>query len=207
VHPVTPPHLVASPPAPGSRRADELLSAPAPFVAGMPAPTSTSSPFATAAIPATQDPTLFALAPPPPAMPGPLLAQVSEDLSVRATILSERAVLSIDTGTARELALHLRVKDGVTDVRLSGAGAETLDVRQQDLRAALASEGLTLGSFDSGQSSSSTSRHAEAEPSDRAPAPPSRPQAPTGPTTAAPATTRDSTSNAPAAKRGVHVTA
>ena len=114
---------------------------------------------------------------------------------------------SLDAGTAGELALHLRVKDGVADVRVSGAGAETLDVRAQDLRAALASEGLTLGNFDSGHSSSPSSHHADPEPSQGAAEPRPPALAATGAATAAPATTRDSSTNAPAAARGVHVTA
>jgi hypothetical protein len=116
-------------------------------------------------------------APPPfPALPSAFLAAVSEDLSLRATVMPERAVLSIDTGTGGEMALHLRIKDGVADVRLSGAGAESLDVRPQELRTALAGEGLTLGTFESGQSpsqsqSQSSPGHADVDPRDLRSAP------------------------------------
>jgi hypothetical protein len=108
-------------------------------------------------------------APPPlPAAPASLLAYAADDLSLRATVMPERAVLSVDTGAGGELALHLRIKDGVTDVHVSGEAAASLDVRVQDLRAALASEGLTLGSFESGQS---PPRQADVEARDEAPAP------------------------------------
>ncbi len=96
---------------------------------------------------------------PLPAAPGPLLAQAAEDLSLRATVMPERAVLSIDAGTAGELALHLRVRDGIADVRVTGAAAA--EMRPAELRAALASEGLTLGSFESGQSPPITPRAAD----------------------------------------------
>jgi hypothetical protein len=157
------------------------------------------------------DAALFALAPPPPlpAMPGSLLAQVAEDLSLRATIMPERAVLSLDTGGAGELALHLRVKDGVADVRLAGSAAETLEVRPQELRAALASEGLTLGTFDSGQSSSPSSRQAphDADPSDRAPDARAADRSLATPAAAAAAADPHDSTSSTAATRGVHVTA
>jgi hypothetical protein len=124
---------------PGSDTAAHPVGSPA-------APLNPFSPF---------DPSLAsALSPsaPLPAAPGALFAYAAEDLSLRATVMPERAVLSVDTGAAGELALHLRVKDGVTDVRVSGAAAETLEMKPAELRAALASEGLTLGSFESGQS-------------------------------------------------------
>jgi hypothetical protein len=103
--------------------------------------------------PAPFDAVLASLPPPAPlpAAPSALLAHAAEDLSLRATVMPERAVLSIDTGAAGELALHLRVKDGVADVRVTGPAAHAVDMRPSELRAALASEGLTLGSFQSGQ--------------------------------------------------------
>jgi len=156
---------------------------------------------------ATQDASLFALAPPPAGAPSALLAHAAEDPSLRATILPERAVLSLDTGGAGELALHLRVKDGVADVRVSGSAADALDVRPSELRAALASEGLSLGSFESGQA---PSRHADADPSDRAAdARPSIPAVATISSNAAAAAAgedRGPTAH-PAGPRGVHVTA
>ena len=211
-----PAHLVPPHAAPFARRADE----PAP-TSGPATPAASAPPFPHAAALfgagttafTTQDAALFTLAPPPPpppTLPSDLLAQAVEDLSLRATILPERAMLSVDTGSAGELALHLRIKDGVADVRVSGAAAETLEVRSQDLRAALAGEGLTLGTFDSGQSSSSSSRHADTDPADHTtdPRPPQR--ALTG--TAAATDLRDSTTSTTTtdpgvAARGVHVTA
>ena len=96
---------------------------------------------------------LAELAPPPPPAAMPLWTQAADDQSLRATLTSDTAHVSLDTGAAGELSLHLRIKDGVTDVRVDGMAAQTMDIRQQDLRAALASEGLTLGTFESGQQS------------------------------------------------------
>ena len=80
-----------------------------------------------------------------------LLARAADDPSLRATVMSDKAVLSLDAGGGHELELHLRVKDGVADVRVDGAGAAALDIRPHELRVALAGEGITLGRFDSGQ--------------------------------------------------------
>ena len=156
------------------------------------------------AMPAPFDAVLAAL--PPPAAPLPdaqsaLLAQAAEDLSLRATVMPDRAVLSIDTGHAGELSLHLRVKDGVADVRVTGSAAHTVDMRSSELRATLASEGLTLGSFQSGQPGPENN-HAGERIDDDAAALPSR----AGATSAASAAANDS-SPAAVASRGLHVTA
>jgi hypothetical protein len=132
----------------------------------------------------------------------------SEDPSLHGTILPERAVLSVDAG-AGEIALHLRVKDGVADVRVVGSAAEGLDVQQHELRAALASEGLSLGSFESGQSPSRqpdvdhSDRTSDAHPHSRAVAAISA----TTTTVAADAGRDATTPSANAAARGLHVTA
>ncbi len=150
---------------------------------------------------------ILAALPPPapiPAAPSALLAHAAEDPSLRATVMPERAVLSIDTGSAGELALHLRVKDGVADVRVSGAAAHTVEMRPSELRAALASEGLTLGSFQSGQSAPEHNRAAERTDDDAVSRPPSRGVATTAAVTSA---TSDSSTAAVAAGRGLHVTA
>ena len=102
------------------------------------------------------------------------MAHAAEDPSLRATVMPERAVLSIDTGSAGELALHLRVKDGVADVRVSGAAAHSVEMRPAELRAALASEGLTLGSFQSGQPAPEHNRGPERADDDSAVRAPSR---------------------------------
>jgi hypothetical protein len=93
----------------------------------------------------------------------PLWQHAADDPSLRANVMPELATLSIDTGAGGELELHLRVKDGITDVRVDGAAAQSLNLQPQGLRAALASEGLALGSFESGQPSS---RHAAPQPGD-----------------------------------------
>ena len=156
--------------------------------------------------PAPFDAVLAALPPPAPlpAAPSALLAHAAEDASLRATVMPERAVLSIDTGAAGELSLHLRVKDGVADVRVAGAAAHTVEMRPSELRAALASEGLTLGSFQSGQPAPEHNRGAERTDDDGAAA-----RAPSPPVPAAPASTTNDNDSSPASatRRGLHVTA
>jgi hypothetical protein len=169
----------------------------------VPVPTPHLAPHAFA--PAPFDAVLASLPPPPPlpAAPSTLLAHAAEDPSLRATVMPERAVLSIDTGGAGELSLHLRVKDGVADVRVAGAAAHTVEMRPAELRAALASEGLTLGSFQSGQPAPEHNRGAEGaddDPAVRAPSPAAA-VAPAG-------TTANNNDSSPAVpRRGLHVTA
>ena len=152
-------------------------------------------------------PSPAAAAAPPPDRPSPpeaaLLARAADDPSLRATVMSGRAVLSLDTGGGRELELHLRVKDGVADVRVDGAGAAALDIRPQELRVALAGEGIALGRFDSGQQPPHQHHNqhaADAAPEEPAPRPaPSSPRAPAAePAPQHPSASRD---------RGVHITA
>ena len=180
----TPPLHAAAPtaqspahPAPSSRREPvaAIATTHAPLGEQAPAPIPHLVPHAHA--PAPFDAVLASLPPPAPlpAAPDALLAHAAEDPSLRATVMPERAVLSIDTGGAGELALHLRVKDGVADVRVSGAAAHTVDMRPSELRAALASEGLTLGSFQSGQPAPEHNRGAERADDDPAVHAPSRP--------------------------------
>lgn len=85
-----------------------------------------------------------------PAAARPLFDQAAEDPSLRGATLGKSAHLTLETPGAGELSLHLRVRDGVADVRVDGAAARSLDIRPDDLRTALAGEGLSLGSFDAG---------------------------------------------------------
>lgn len=159
---------------------------------------------AVAAVHGHAPPPAAAAATPPAAPASPeaaLLARAADDPSLRATVMSEKAVLSLDTGGGRELELHLRVKDGVADVRIDGAGAAALDIRPQELRVALAGEGIALGRFDSGQpppqhQHQNTADAASDEPARPAPPSPRAPAAETPPQH--PTASRD---------RGVHITA
>ncbi len=199
-------------PAPSSRREPSTTRDAAAAIATTHAPLGDRAPVPTphlvpqAPAPAPFD-AVFASLPPPaplPAAPSALLAHAAEDPSLRATVMPERAVLSIDTGGAGELALHLRVKDGVADVRVAGAAAHTVDMRPSELRAALASEGLTLGSFQSGQPAPEDNRGAERADDDPAVRAPSR----AAPAATASSSTTTTTDSSPAlTPRGLHVTA
>jgi hypothetical protein len=51
----------------------------------------------------------------------------------------------------------LTVRDGAVDVRLDGAASRTLDIKPNEVRVALAGEGISLGTFESSRSSSAAS--------------------------------------------------
>ena len=93
-------------------------------------------------------PALFGAAPPEAAA---FFTQAVEDPTLYGAVMTDSAHVSLDAGAAGEITLHLRVKDGVADVRVEGAGVPSLAIHPQDLQAALASEGLSLGGFESGQ--------------------------------------------------------
>ena len=182
--------------------ADAVASTRAPLAERVPAPAAAHL-AALSTAPAPFDALLASLPVPMPAASHALLAHAVEDPSLRATVMPEHAVLSIDTGGAGELALHLRVKDGVADVRVAGAAAHTVEMRPSELRAALASEGLTLGSFQSGQPAPEHNRGGERVDDDATPRAPSRAVA----ATAAAASAANDSSPTAVNGRGLHVTA
>lgn len=97
-----------------------------------------------------------------------LLAQAAEDPGLRAAVLPRAAHLNLAVDGAGDLSLHLRVRDGVADVRVDGPAAQLLN-RVSQLEAALATEGLQLGQFNLGQQED-RSRRSPADP-EEAPAP------------------------------------
>ncbi|MEP6653336.1 MAG: hypothetical protein ABJA82_08255 [Myxococcales bacterium] len=114
-----------------------------------------------------------AAAPPPAAMdfrtlgalvqqgpPGtrPLMELAADDPSLHATALGKNAHVRLETAKDGDLSLHLMVHDGVVDVRFDGAASRTLDIRSNEVRAALAGEGISLGTFESATRSSSGSQ-------------------------------------------------
>ncbi len=120
------------------------------------------------------------------AAPNPLphvLPAHLEDPSLRVVVLPNIARMNVETQDG-SLSLQVRVHDGVTDVRASGAGAMLVEARQGELRLALAHEGLKLGQFDLTQSDSGSSRHQRHEqPDDRTTAATPRPTLRQQPTT------------------------
>jgi hypothetical protein len=143
-------------PSSGSRsaRADEprterreatpiVVSPPQPAQAQTVAPSGHSAPGALPA-PVTVPP---ALLPPPTAPARPLYDMATSDQSLQATALGRNAHVHLDTGAAGALSLHLTVRDGVADLEIDGPAVEALDLRPEDIRRALAGEGLALGHF------------------------------------------------------------
>lgn len=86
-------------------------------------------------------------APQAPAAAQPLYDLATVDQSLHATALGQNAHLHLDAGAAGPLSLHLTVRDGVADLEIEGPAAEHLKMRPEDLRRALAGEGLALGHF------------------------------------------------------------
>jgi hypothetical protein len=108
------------------------------------------------AAPATHAPALSPPAPetpvaPPAAPPAPLAAQplyelATSDPSLQAT-LGKNAHVHLDAGAAGPLSLHLTMRDGVADLEVEGPAADRLNMRPEELRRALAGEGISLGQF------------------------------------------------------------
>ncbi len=101
-----------------------------------------------------------ATAPSIPAALEAFLPQLQDDPSLRIALMPNTARVSLDTPDGGRVSLQLKVKDGVTEVRASGPAAAALELRTNELRVALAHEGLALGHFDLTQSNS---QHRQAE--------------------------------------------
>jgi len=128
-------------PASDTRPAQQPAPGLTPDKAPPPAPQAAHAPPAPAAA-ATVAP-----APQVPAAAQPLYDLASADHSLQATALGKNAHLHLETGAAGPVSLHLTVRDGVADLEVEGPGAERLEMRPEELRRALAGEGLTLGHF------------------------------------------------------------
>ena len=99
-----------------------------------------------------------------PAAPVSLLDQAAADPSLHAAAIGNNAHLHLDAGSAGSLSVHLRMRDGVADLEVEGTAASSLDIRPQDLRRALAGEGIALGRFESRTHESETGRVFESTP-------------------------------------------
>ncbi len=129
-------------------------------------PEGTSTPLVIAAPPASPTIEPLTVVPPPPAAAAlePMLTQVAEDPSLRISLMPTMARVSLETPDAGRVSLQLKVADGVTDVRASGPAAASLELRQNELRVALAQEGLALGHFDLTQSNQQQQRPERPDP-------------------------------------------
>ena len=120
-------------------RAPEVSAAVAPHAAAALATPTPDAPGANAAV-----------AVPIPVAARPLYELAADDPSLHASALGNNAHVTLDAGRAGELSLHLRIRDGVADVRFEGDAARSLDIRSHEVRTALAGEGLALGRFETG---------------------------------------------------------
>jgi hypothetical protein len=101
-----------------------------------------------------------------PAAFEPLLAQITDDPSLRISLMPNVARVSIDTGDAGRVSVQVKINDGIAEVRASGPGAPMLEQRQNELRVALAHEGLAMGNFDLTQGGGK-GQHERPEPTER----------------------------------------
>jgi len=108
-----------------------------------PAPQAVSSaPPALAAEPAR--PSAAALAP----RPGPVLPPELPQALAGGTILPGAAHLRLESSSLGDLALHLRIREGVAHLRVEGEQGPQLAQRSQELQRALAADGLKLGQLE-----------------------------------------------------------
>lgn len=160
----------ASQPAPNSA---------APVSPPLSAPAPSSTPFPTVSLPATVAAHLPALA---SAAQGdgsaPLLQHATEDPGLSMAVLPHAAHLSLSSSSG-DLSLHVRVRDGSADVNVGGSMAAMFESKAPEVRTALATQGLGLGSFATDhqgqQGQGGGQPYAEPRPD---PAPAARPQAP-----------------------------
>ena len=111
--------------------------------------------------PAPASPPAQGVAAPVPQVPlaaQPLYDLAGADQSLQATALGKNAHLHLEAGAAGPVSLHLTVRDGVADLEVEGPGADRLDMRPEELRRALAGEGLELGRFASRVTDASETR-------------------------------------------------
>ena len=90
-------------------------------------------------------------APPLPPGAAPLLDQAALDPGLNVAVMSKAAHMTITNDDGRALELHLRMSPEGADIRASGNLAPMVQARVAELGMALASQGLTLGSFEMGR--------------------------------------------------------
>jgi hypothetical protein len=93
-------------------------------------------------------------APPLPPGAAPLLDQAAMDPGLNVSVMSRAAHMTITNDDGRALELHLRLTPEGADIRASGNLAPMVQARVAELGMALASQGLTLGSFQMGRDGS-----------------------------------------------------
>ncbi len=89
-----------------------------------------------------------------------LFDRAVDDPGLSLNVMPHAAHLSI-ASSAGDLALHVRVRDGSADVHVSGTMAPLFDTKAPEIRAALAGEGLSLGSYATDQQGSSRGQHGQ----------------------------------------------
>jgi len=74
------------------------------------------------------------------------LLELSQFGNAKIDLNNNEARISLETDSGA-LSLHVRVRQGVTDVSLDGQAAAQFGAHSRDLEAYLSKEGLTLGRF------------------------------------------------------------
>ncbi len=141
------------------------------------------------------------------APPMAFAAHLEEDPAMRVTVSANTAAMKLQTADGSDVSLYLRIRDGSAQLRIEGA-VQQVEQRSDELRVALAHEGITLQRLDvqtvtAPKESSGASLSTDT--TDRDHAPPDRPELPEpavparAPTTSASPTHR--------VERGLHVRA
>jgi len=93
------------------------------------------------------------LLPQPPPGAASLVQAAVEDETLHAAAIGNSAHLRLQTASGQDLSLHIRVRDGIADIRVDGSagsgGVPAIELRASEVRTALAGEGLSLGTFES----------------------------------------------------------
>jgi hypothetical protein len=103
-----------------------------------------------------------------------LVDRAVQDPGLSVTVMPHSAHVSI-AGDTGDLSLHVRVRDGSADVNVSGTMAPLFDTKAPEMRTALASEGLQLGSFATDQRGGSQGQQGQPESTPRTNVPQSLP--------------------------------
>ena len=75
----------------------------------------------------------------------PFARDADLDPTLHVAVLPQAAHVRMNLDGAGDLSLHLRMREGVAHVTVSGSAAALVDSHSSDLRTSLAGQGVTLG--------------------------------------------------------------
>ena len=111
-------------------------------------PAVSASAQAAAELPANTAAKGSSTTPAAPATALPFTHEAGADPSLHVSLLPQAAHVRMDVEGSGELDLHLRLRDGVAHVTVSGSAASLVESHTSDLRSALAGQGVALGTVE-----------------------------------------------------------